>query len=59
LVLALGDICGGDLGRGVFGCGGLAVDSGDGVGDVFAGEGEGGVDVFAPVVKPCFELEGC
>jgi hypothetical protein len=59
LVLALGNVRLGDLGCGVLGSGLLAVDFGDGFGDVFAGEGEGGVDIFAPVVEPCLELEGC
>jgi hypothetical protein len=57
--LALGDIRFGDLGCGVLGGGRVAINSGDGVRDVFAGESEGGVDVFAAVVEPRLELEIC
>jgi hypothetical protein len=35
----------------------VAINSGDGVRDVFTGESEGGVDVFAAVVEPRLELE--
>jgi hypothetical protein len=57
--LSLGDVRGCDLGRGIFGSGSLAVEFGDRVGDVFAGEGEGRMDVFAAVIEPSFKLEGC
>jgi hypothetical protein len=57
LELALGNVRFGDLGCGIFSSGRVAVDFGDRFGDLFASEGEGGVDVFAAVVKPCFELD--
>jgi hypothetical protein len=57
LVGALGDVSLGDFGRGEFFAGLVAVDGFDVGMDIFAGEGEGTVDVFAAVEGPCSELK--
>jgi hypothetical protein len=57
LVGALGDVSLGDFGRGEFFAGLVAVDGFDIGMDIFAGEGEGTVDVFAAVEGPCSELK--